>query len=151
LEFAVIRRSLAPWWSASSPVATILVEAGRRACRPLAHGEAGEDRPRRALPTYNHQCQAMWPAACGVVSLSGMNDSVTEAPETGSAPHYRPGGGPGGPRISNPFRAAIEARRAMSGCPSIGGGTTRAGAGTPTSRRNPSNCIGWKPTRALAP
>ena len=51
--------------------------------------------------------------------------------------------------MMNPPRFAIGARRATSGGgPSWGGGSTRAGAGWPTSRKNPSNCIGAKPTRA---
>jgi hypothetical protein len=62
---------------------------------------------------------------------------------------YRPGGGPGGPRITNPLRFAMGARRAMSGGgPSWGGGRSRAGAGWPTPLMNPSNCIGAKPTSA---
>jgi hypothetical protein len=32
----------------------------------------------------------------------------------------------------------------------MGGGSPRSGAGSPTSRWNPSNCIGANPTRALA-
>jgi hypothetical protein len=52
---------------------------------------------------------------------------------------YRPGGGPGGPRMSKPFRAAMGMSRSMSGGVSSGGGTTRSGAGSPTSLMNPSN------------
>jgi len=50
-------------------------------------------------------------------------------------------GGRGGPRISRPFRAPISTSRAISGGVSSGGGRTRSGAGSPTSRRKPSN---WK-------
>ena len=43
---------------------------------------------------------------------------------------YRPGGGPGGPRMMKPLRFATGASDAMlGGGPAGGGGSTRAGAG----------------------
>jgi hypothetical protein len=50
-----------------------------------------------------------------------------------------------------PFLAAIGMSRSMSGGVSSGGGTTRSGAGSPTSLMNPSNRNGWKPIRAVPP
>ena len=52
--------------------------------------------------------------------------------------------------MMNPPRFAIGARRSRSGGGPSRGGSTRAGAGWPTSLKNPSNCIGAKPTSARA-
>ena len=51
--------------------------------------------------------------------------------------------------MTNPLRSAIGASFATSGGgPSWCGGSTRAGAGWPTVRMKPSNCMGENPTRA---